>query len=126
MFFLFLLKCWENTRNFDGEIDAIYISLQNLFIWLQNCQNIVILSDSKAAIQAVASINCPKMGKIKEIQRIAYTRDLQPFEFEGQFTSFIKSCGPYHCRLQNHHVYIKRHHRGMDGSPADVGEVPMT
>ena len=31
-----------------------------------------------------------------------------------------------HCRLQNHHGYIKHHHRGMGGSPGDVGEVPMT
>ena len=38
-----------------------------LFIWLRQCKNIVILSDSKAAIQAIASTNCPKMEKIKEI-----------------------------------------------------------
>ena len=34
--------------------------------------------------------------------------------------------GRTHCRLQNHHGYIKHHPRGMDGSPVDVGEVPMT
>ena len=34
--------------------------------------------------------------------------------------------GRSHCRLQNHHGYIKHHHRGMGGSPSDVGEVPMT
>ena len=34
--------------------------------------------------------------------------------------------GRSHCRLQNHHGYIKHHHRGMGGSPGDVGEVPMT
>ena len=34
--------------------------------------------------------------------------------------------GRSHCRLQNHHGYIKHHHSGMDGSPGDVGEVPMT
>ena len=33
---------------------------------------------------------------------------------------------PDHCRLQNHHGYIKHHHRGMGGSPDDVGEVSMT
>ena len=33
--------------------------------------------------------------------------------------------GRSNCRLQNHHGYIKHHHRGMDGSPGDVGEVPM-
>ena len=33
--------------------------------------------------------------------------------------------GRSHCRLQNHHGYIKHHHRGMGGSPGDVGEVPM-
>ena len=30
-----------------------------------------------------------------------------------------------HCRLQNHHGYIKHHRMGMSGSPGDVGEVPM-
>ena len=30
--------------------------------------------------------------------------------------------GLSHCRLQNHHGYINHHHRGMDGSPGDVGE----
>ena len=34
--------------------------------------------------------------------------------------------GRNHCRLQNHHGYIKHHHRGMGGSPGDVGELPMT
>ena len=31
-----------------------------------------------------------------------------------------------HCRLQNHHGYINNHHRGMGGTPGDVGEVLMT
>ena len=30
--------------------------------------------------------------------------------------------GRSHCRLQNHHEYIKQHHRGMGGSAGDVGE----
>ena len=34
--------------------------------------------------------------------------------------------GRSHCKLQNHHGYIKYHHRGMGDSPGDVGEVPMT
>ena len=34
--------------------------------------------------------------------------------------------GRSHCRLQNHHGYIKHHHRGMGGSPGDVAEVSMT
>ena len=33
--------------------------------------------------------------------------------------------GRSHCRLQNHHGYNKHHHRGMGGSPGDVGEVPV-
>ena len=33
--------------------------------------------------------------------------------------------GHSHCRLQNHHGYIKHHHRGMGSSPGNVGEVPM-
>ena len=34
--------------------------------------------------------------------------------------------GRRHCRLQNHNGYSKHNHRGMGGSPGDVGEVPMT
>ena len=34
--------------------------------------------------------------------------------------------GRIHCKLQNHYGYMKHHHRGMGGSPGDVGEVPMT
>ena len=34
--------------------------------------------------------------------------------------------GRSHCILQNHHEYIKHHHRGMSGSPGDEGEVSMT
>ena len=34
--------------------------------------------------------------------------------------------GRSHCRLQNHHGYIKHYHRGIGGSPCDVGEVPVT
>ena len=33
--------------------------------------------------------------------------------------------GRSHCRLQNHHGYIKHHHRGMGSSPGEVGQVPM-
>ena len=32
--------------------------------------------------------------------------------------------GRSHCSVQYHHGHIK-HHRGMGGSPGDVGEVPM-
>ena len=34
--------------------------------------------------------------------------------------------GRTHCKLQNHHGYIKHHLRGIGGSPGDIGEVPMT
>ena len=36
------------------------------------------------------------------------------------------TAGRSHYRLQNHHGYIKHHHRSMGVSPGDVGEVPMT
>ena len=62
-FFSFYKSVGQNTTKFD-EVNAIYTSLQNLFIWLQNCQNIVILSDSKAAFQASTFI--PEEAKIKE------------------------------------------------------------
>ena len=69
-FFSFYRQVGANTTNYDGEIEAIYTALKNLFIWLRYCNNIVILSDSKAAIQAIASTNCPKMEKIKEIHNM--------------------------------------------------------
>ena len=31
--------------------------------------------------------------------------------------------GRSHCRLQNHHGYIKHNHRGIGGSPGDGGKV---
>ena len=34
--------------------------------------------------------------------------------------------GRSHSRLQNHHGYIKHHHRGVEGSLGDIGEVSMT
>ena len=34
-----------------------------------------------------------------------------------------KPAGRSHCRLQKYHGYIKHHHRGMGGSPDDLGEV---
>ena len=37
-----------------------------------------------------------------------------------------KPAGRSHCRLQNHHGYIKPHHSGMGGQPGDVAEVPMS
>ena len=89
--FFSFYKSGKNTTNFDGEIDAIYTSLQNLFIWLQNCQNIVILSDSKAAVQA--SINCPKMEKIKEIQSML--KQIQSFS-----KTIILQWIPAHCGIQ--------------------------
>ncbi|XP_069671597.1 uncharacterized protein [Periplaneta americana] len=55
------------TTNFDGEVEAIYTSLQNVFVWLNQCKNIVILSDSKAAIQSISPTISPKMEKVKEI-----------------------------------------------------------
>ena len=38
-------------------------------------------------------------------------------------SSSYNPAGRSHCRLQNHHGYIKLHHRGMGGSPGDVGAV---
>ena len=34
--------------------------------------------------------------------------------------------GRSHCRLQNHHRYIKHHHRGMGGSPGEVGSASFS
>ena len=69
-FFSFYKSVGHQTTNFDGEVEAIHSALQHTFPWLQKCKHIVILSDSKAAIQAIGTTSCPKMEKIKEIQHM--------------------------------------------------------
>jgi len=44
-----------NKSNFDREIEAISLALQHLLHRLQAFEKVVILVDSKAAIQAVSS-----------------------------------------------------------------------
>ena len=51
-----------NKSNFDGDIETISLDLQQLLYRLQTFEKMVILVDSKAAIQALSS----KSAKIKE------------------------------------------------------------
>ena len=54
-----------NKSNFDGEIEAISLALQQFLYRLQALEKVVILVGSKAAIQAVSS----KSAKIKKDKR---------------------------------------------------------
>jgi len=46
-----------NKSNFDGELEAIFLALQQLLYRLQAFERVVIVGDSKSAIEAVSS-NC--------------------------------------------------------------------
>lgn len=60
------------TTNFDGEVEAIYTSLQNLLYRITKFQQAVILSDSRAAILAIASTLTPKSQQILECWKCLY------------------------------------------------------
>lgn len=54
------------TTNFDGEVEAICTTLQNLLYRITQFQQAVILSDSRAAILAITSTLTPKSQQILE------------------------------------------------------------
>jgi len=58
-----------NKSNFDGVIEAVSLALQQLLYRLQAFEKVVILVDSKAAIQTVSSNSQPKSKKINDIQQ---------------------------------------------------------
>ena len=58
------------TTNFDGELEAILSSLYNLLYRIDKFQRAVILSDSQAAILAIASRTSIKSAKILECTKI--------------------------------------------------------
>ena len=68
----------------------------------------------------------PNFGKIPGISRMTPSKtgvfNLLSSRANLHFSHNPAGCS--HCRLQNDHEYIKHHHRGMGGSPGDVGEVP--
>jgi ribonuclease HI len=67
-----------NKSNFNGEIEAICLAVQQLLDRLQVFEKVVILVDSKAAIQAVSSISQPKSKKINDIKQAL--KHLQAFK----------------------------------------------
>ena len=58
-------------------------------------------------------------------QSMVYARGFNLLSSRANLHLSCNPAGRSHCRLQNHHEHIKHHHRGMSGSPDDVGEVPM-
>jgi len=56
------------NQTLHGEIEAISLVLQQLIYRLQAFEKLVILMDSKAAIQAASSNNQPKSKKINNIK----------------------------------------------------------
>ncbi|KAI5728792.1 hypothetical protein M8J77_021201 [Diaphorina citri] len=55
--FSFYKSLGKYSTNYDGEISAIKIALEHLMNRLSQFQNVVILSDSKAAIQAIVNLS---------------------------------------------------------------------
>ncbi|KAL1447160.1 hypothetical protein WDU94_012235 [Cyamophila willieti] len=68
--FSFYKGLGKYTTNFDGEVEAIKLATQQL-LYRTHCFNqAVILSDSKAAIQAIVNTNENTSDKIREIRAI--------------------------------------------------------
>lgn len=69
--FSFYQSLGTDTTNYDGEIEAIYIALRQLMnLPLNKFNKAVILSDSKAAIQAICSNATKKSTKIRECYKM--------------------------------------------------------
>ena len=72
---------------------------------------------------------------IQWFQKVKYLLRFLPHVYRAEVFNLLSSranlhlsynpAGRIHCRLQNNRGYIKHHHRGMGGSPGDIGEVPM-
>jgi len=58
-----------NKSNFDVEIETISLVLQQLICRLQAFEKVVILVDSKAAIQVIFSNSQPKLKQINDIKQ---------------------------------------------------------
>ena len=67
--FSFYQPVGHYTTNFDAEIIAIHISLQQLLYRIDKFQQVVILSDSKAAVYSINS-NKKMSIKIKECHKM--------------------------------------------------------
>ncbi|KAI5754580.1 hypothetical protein M8J77_009716 [Diaphorina citri] len=90
--FSFYKKLGRFTTNFDGEIAAIKIALQHTLYRTNQFENAVILSDSKAAIQAIVNNNEDPSEEIREIRRIIKQLYIQK-------KSLVLQWIPAHCDL---------------------------
>ena len=59
-----------NTTNFDGEIEAVFLALQQLLYRIDAFRKVVFLVDSKAAIQAISSNRQTRTTKIHNIKQM--------------------------------------------------------
>ena len=64
---------WLNRTNFDAEIQVISWALLDILNYHDNYKNIVILTDCKAAIQAVTSYTMSTRKALTPIQPVSYT-----------------------------------------------------
>ncbi|GFX62747.1 uncharacterized protein LOC103524116 [Trichonephila clavipes] len=68
--FSFYLHAGPLTTHFDGEVEAIYIALQQLAVRLPPIERAVILSDSTSALQALSNYNennCLRVQNCREL-----------------------------------------------------------
>ncbi|GFW80758.1 uncharacterized protein LOC103521360 [Trichonephila clavipes] len=68
--FSFYLHAGPLTTNFDGEVEAIHIALQQLAVRLPPIERAVILSDSTSALQALSNYNennCLRVQNCREL-----------------------------------------------------------
>lgn len=68
--FAFYKGLGPHTTNYDGEIEAIKFAIQQLLFRTHKFNKVVILSDSKAAIQAIVSMDETPTREIQEIRKM--------------------------------------------------------
>lgn len=68
--FAFYKAVGRDTTSFDGELEAILIALRQIMVLRQNFSNVVILSDSRSALQAISN------NKVCDSKRLFKCRSL--------------------------------------------------
>ena len=103
--FLQYVNVGVNKSNFDKDIEAISLALQQLMYRLQAFEKVVILVDSKAAIQTVSSNSQPKSKKINNIK--------QALKYLQAFKKIVTcQCVPSCVRLEGNKVAEKLANKG--------------
>ncbi|KAI5717804.1 hypothetical protein M8J77_011529 [Diaphorina citri] len=106
------------TTNFDGETEAIKIAVQQLLYRTNNFSKAVILSDSKAAIEAIANTDETPTKQIKEIRDIIKQLKCLRKQITLQWI-------PAHCGIHGNESADKLAKKGTEISNTPMRTVPF-